>query len=233
MRDRVAYDRASTRRTAVIAVLLAASIALAVGVVFRVGRTGSYDTSNLAWNLVLAWIPFVLALVVYDRARRRAGPALTLGLGGLWLLFLPNAPYIVTDAIWLDDWRWAGVPLWYDLALYVIAAGTGGILGFVSLFLVQRAVARSRGEALGWALAVVSLLLSGVGVYLGRVLRWNSWDLFTRPGDLLADVASGLLDPLAYPRALGLTLLVATTLVAAYAVFYGLLRSQLDKLVER
>ena len=161
----------------------------------------------------------------------RAGDALALArpLAAL----PPNAPYIVTDWIWIDDWRWVDVPLWYDLGLYGLAAGTGAILGFISLFLVQRVVARSRGELVGWGLAVGSLLLSGVGLYLGRVLRWNSWDIFTRPGALLGDILAGVADPLAYPRALSLTVACAVALVAGYAVFYGMLRTHLEKLDDR
>ncbi|MBM3676426.1 MAG: DUF1361 domain-containing protein [Actinobacteria bacterium] len=225
--------RASARRLAVVVVLLAASFLLAVAVMVRIVRTGSFDTWNLVWNLFLAWIPFVLALLVYDGARRSASRPLLVVGGLLWLLFLPNAPYIVTDAIWLDDWRLTGAPFWYDLALYVVAAGTGGILGFVSIYLVQRACAARRGEVAGWLLAVTALGLSGAGVYLGRVLRWNSWDLLTRPEALLRDVASGLVDPFAYPRALVLTIACAAALLAGYAFFYGTLRTQLAKLEDR
>ena len=226
-------SRASARRKAVIAVLFLASVVLSAGVALRIERTGSSDTINLVWNLFLAWMPLVFALGVYDRSRRGAGRGMTLALGGLWLLFLPNAPYIVTDWIWIDDWRWADVPLWYYLGLYGLAAGTGAILGFISLFLVQRVVARSRGELVGWGLAVASLLLSGVGLYLGRVLRWNSWDIFTRPGALLGDILAGVADPLAYPRALSVTVACAVALVAGYAVFYGVLRTHLEKLDDR
>ncbi len=224
---------ASRRRQLFVVALLAASAAVTVGVLYRMNRTGTTDTWNLVWNLFLAWIPYLLAVLVYDRARRGGSRLVVRGAAGLWLLFLPNAPYIVTDAIWLDDWRWQGMPLWFDVSLYLVAAISGGILGFVSLYLVQRTVARRRGELSGWAVAVTALLLSGVGVYLGRVLRWNSWDLFTRPEALLADVLRGLGDPLAYPRALSLTVLCAAALLGGYVVFYGLFRRQLAKLDER
>ena len=107
-----ARDGASNRRRVLVCVLLVASAAVTVGVAFRVQRTGSLDTTNLVWNLVLAWIPFLLALVLYDGARRGASTRRLLGLGFLWLLFLPNAPYIVTDAKWLDEYRTGA--LWYD-----------------------------------------------------------------------------------------------------------------------
>jgi uncharacterized membrane protein len=214
-------------------VLLAASAFVTAGVLYRMNHVRTTDTWNLVWNLFLAWIPYLLAVVVYDRSRAGGSRLVVRASAVLWLLFLPNAPYIVTDAIWLDDWRRQGMPLWFDLILYLVSASTGAILGFVSLYLVQRTVAGRRGEISGWLVAVVALLLSGVGVYLGRVLRWNSWDLFTRPETLLADVFRGIGDPLAYPRALSLTVLCAMALVGGYVVFYGLFRRQLAKLDER
>jgi uncharacterized membrane protein len=232
MRSRLPVSGASKRRLRLVTALLVASILLTLGVALRIERTGSTDTWNLVWNLFLAWIPFALALVVYDGVRRRK-MRLAIVAGAFWLLFLPNAPYIVTDAVWLDDWAESGVPRLYDLGLYVVAAGTGAILGFVSLYLVQRAVARTFSETAGWLLAVASLVLTGIGVYLGRVLRWNSWDAFTRPGALVDDLAQGLLDPLAYPKAVALVVACASALVIGYVVFYGVLRAQLDKLDDR
>ena len=66
---------------------------------FRSEHTGRPDHIFLAWNLFLAWIPFVLALALYDRARRRSSPAILGALACGWLLFFPNAPYILTDMI--------------------------------------------------------------------------------------------------------------------------------------
>jgi hypothetical protein len=92
---------ASRRRRVLVLSLLGASAALAVGVLARMIETESADLTNLVWNLFLAWIPFVLALVLYDAARRGARAAKLLLLGAGWLVFLPNAPYIATDVIWL------------------------------------------------------------------------------------------------------------------------------------
>ena len=129
---------ASRRRRLLLLMLLAASAALSLGVAARVVAIHSLDLTNLVWNLFLAWIPFVLALALYDSARRGASATRLLVLGGVWLVFLPNAPYIATDVIWLGDL--SSGTFWHDPLLIGGAAGLGLVLGFVSVFLVQVAV---------------------------------------------------------------------------------------------
>jgi uncharacterized membrane protein len=140
----------------------------------------------LVWNLFLAWIPFVVALVVADRAKRGGGGAVQWLLVGTWLLFLPNAPYIVTDLIHLPT---VGAdPLWYDALIYLALAWTGLLLGLISLYLVHRTIRAAHGTGWGWALVTSAAALCGVGIYLGRFLRWNSWDILTNPTALAVDL---------------------------------------------
>jgi uncharacterized membrane protein len=180
----------------------------------------------LIWNLVLAWIPLLLAVLVYDRYRGgtrlvRLSPAIA-----LWLLFLPNAPYIFTDFIHLS--RNNRPPLWFDGLELSTFAFSGLLLGFVSLYLVH-AVARHRfGARLGWSGVLVVLSLVSVGVFLGRFKRWNSWDLISQPGKRLAELTSHLHDPASIGRAVGLTLALTVLLAAGYAVFYLLLGARLE-----
>src|SRR5678816_4708120 len=89
----------------------------------------------------------------------------------LWLLFLPNAPYILTDILHLT--RANEAPAWYDLALLLSCAGTGLLIGYLSLIDVQSIVARRFSSVVGWMFALVSLMLSGFAIYLCRFLRWN------------------------------------------------------------
>src|SRR5262245_47440170 len=114
---------ASRRRRILLRALLVASAALTLGVLARVFATQSVDLTNLVWNLFLAWIPFLLALGVYDGARRGLGAAPLVALGGVWLLFLPNAPYIATDVIWLG--ALSSGTHWHDPLLVATAAGLG------------------------------------------------------------------------------------------------------------
>jgi uncharacterized membrane protein len=193
--------------------------------------THSLDGTNLVWNLFLAWIPFVLALVLYDGARRGLSAGPLVAVGAAWLLFLPNAPYIVTDAKWLGEF--VGGSVWYDAVLVATAAATGLVLGFVSLYLVQVVVAGRFGAVAGWVLAWAALVLSGVGVYLGRFQRWNSWEVLTEPTKIVGQLASASLDPLAHGRPIALSTVFAVIWCLGYAVFYSTFRTQLRQLDDR
>jgi uncharacterized membrane protein len=180
----------------------------------------------LVWNLILAWIPLLVALVVYDRYRRgstlaRLAPALV-----LWLLFMPNAPYIVTDFVHLS--ASSPAPLWFDGVELSAFAWTGMLLGFVSLYLLHAVVRHRFGAQAGWGGVLIVLALVSAGVYLGRVKRWNSWDLLTQPGSRLAQLHAHLTDPASLGRAFGLTLGLTTLLALAYLVFYVLMGARFE-----
>ena len=213
----------SDRRLAVFAALVGLSGLVAGLVAFRVAYSHSFEDVPYLWNLFLAWIPFGLALLIYDRHRRGARLVQLAALGLLWLLFFPNAPYIVTDFRYLTDMT--GKAFWFEGLLIGTAAVTGLLLGFMSLYLIQAIVRRVAGTRYAWLFVLVALALSSVGVYLGRVLRWNSWDVFVRPGALLGELAGVLVDPLAHPRPIAITILFTSFLLASYAIFYSLART--------
>jgi uncharacterized membrane protein len=216
-------SHASRRRALAFLALVGAS-AFAVGLVwFRHEVSGEWRYENLVWNLFLAWLPFVFALAAYDRDRRGRGLPAVLLPALLWLAFLPNAPYLVTDYMLLREIE--GMPVWFDVVMLTSFAWTGLVLGFVSVYLIQSVARRRAGAVAGWACAVASLGLSGVGIYLGRVLRWNSWDLAVQPTAVLADV----LERLQTPKLLGMSLAMATFLTLAYATLYSFLRVALDE----
>ena len=211
----------SDRRIAVVASLAILSLFVAM-IAFRILYTQTSEHSAIAWNLLLAWIPFALALIVYERARAGVSNLSLVAVTMLWLLFLPNAPYIVTDLKHVG--RGGGVPVLYDVLLLSSAAWTGLLLGLTSLFLMHAVARRLVGSVNAWALVVGVLALSSFGIYLGRVQRWNSWDVFVRPGSLLGAIASGLLHPLSHPRPMAVTVLFTTFLLASYLVFYSFAR---------
>jgi uncharacterized membrane protein len=213
----------SDRRLAVFAALVGLSGLVAGLVAFRVAYSHSFEDVPYLWNLFLAWIPFGLALLIYDRHRRGARLVQLGALGLLWLLFFPNAPYIVTDFRYLTDMT--GKAFWFEGLLIGTAAVTGLLLGFMSLYLIQAIVRRVAGTRYAWLFVFVALALSSVGVYLGRVLRWNSWDVFVRPGALLEELAGVLVDPLAHPRPIAITILFTSFLLASYGIFYSLART--------
>lgn len=168
----------------------------------------------LVWNLFLAAVPFAAALL-YERARGFFTQAATLVV---WLLFLPNAPYIVTDFIHLRPRP--PVPLWFDILLLLSAAGTGLLLGYGSVMIVQRAMERRRGALTGWLVAAVALFLSAFGIYLGRFVRFNSWEVVTDPMPLFADIAYRLMNPMQHPRTFAVTALYGVALLLGYAALH-------------
>ncbi len=212
----------SDRRIAVVASLAILSLFVVAMIAFRILYTHTSEHSAIAWNLLLAWIPFALALIVYERARAGVSTLSLVAATMLWLLFLPNAPYIVTDLKHVG--RGGGVPVLYDVLLLSAAAWTGLLLGLTSLFLMHAVARRLVGAVNAWALVVGVLALSSFGIYLGRVQRWNSWDVFVRPGSLLGEIASGLLHPLSHPRPIAVTVLFTSFLLASYLVFYSFAR---------
>lgn len=214
---------ASRRRLVTVLGLVGISLFCVALVLLRFGESGSTKFTGLIWNLFLAWIPFVLAVAAYDRWRRHGAGPMLVGLGALWLLFFPNAPYIVTDSRYLAGST--GREFWYDGLMIGTAATTGLLLGFVSLYLLHAIVRRGVGARPAWFFVFGVLGLSSFGVYLGRVLRWNSWDVFVRPGTLAADISGALLDPLAHPRPIAITILFTAFLGASYLLFYALARA--------
>jgi uncharacterized membrane protein len=191
------------------------ALALAVLAAYRLASVDS-DLDYLLWNLALAWVPFVAALALDDV--RSTPLRLQLPLLGLWLVFFPNAPYLVTDLIHINPDDRGAISLLGDAAL-VSVAPAGLALGFSSLMLVERAVRERFGGRLALTVAVLSLAAASLGIYLGRVVRLNSWDLLTRPRVVGSVLHQLVRDPLAHPIAVALTIALAATLSVLYLRF--------------
>jgi uncharacterized membrane protein len=195
--------------------VVTSAFSLALLAAYRLtSRSGDLD--YLLWNLALAWVPFVAALALDDV--RSTPLSLQLPLLALWLAFFPNAPYLVTDLIHIDPADRSFTSLLGDATL-VSVAPVGLALGFSSLMLVERVVRGRFGGRTALAVAVLSLAACSLGIYLGRVVRLNSWDLLTRPrvvGSVLHQLAR---NPLAHPLAVALTIAMALALSVLYLRF--------------
>ena len=209
----------------VVLVGLGGASALCLGLELVREHRYSIDFRFLVWNLVLAWIPLLLSLGVYDAYRRGRSLLWVAPMIMLWLLFLPNAPYIVTDFVHLSASSRA--PLWFDGVELSAFAWTGMLLGFVSLYLVHAVLRDRYGAPFGWSAVLFVLALSGVGVYLGRVKRWNSWDLLTQPGQRLAELHAHVGDPAGLAKAIAVSAGVTSLLAASYLVFYLLMGARI------
>ena len=222
-RDQV-WMTAQAQAPLIVALVLSSALAVAMTAV-RVVHSGSWVYTFLVWNLFLAWIPLAFALVLWWVSQWPRRPwGLSMALLGGWLLFFPNAPYIVTDLMHVGAHH--DVPLWYDAMMLFVFAWNGLLLGFVSLWIVHQIVERRLGVVAGWLMVASALVAGGFGIYLGRFLRWNSWDVVTMPHSLLANILDLLVNPLAYPHAFSVTVAFAGTLAVMYVTLALLLRTQ-------
>ena len=182
--------RPLSRLAPVLWALLFGSLVCCGMLVVRMMLGGAARFTGLAGNLLLAWIPLGLSLLLryvdWQPGRRRRLFWLT---GLLWFLFFPNCFYIVTDLIHIRKFGSDGVPKWLDMMITAGFGLTGVFLGILALYLVHLVVRERFGYRAGWAFAIVMLALGSFGIYLGRYLRWNSWEVFTRPWKLWGNAA--------------------------------------------
>ncbi|HEV7402152.1 MAG TPA: DUF1361 domain-containing protein [Chthoniobacteraceae bacterium] len=182
--------RPLTRLTPVLWALLFGSVICSGMLAVRMMLGASTILSGLFFNLLLAWIPVGLALLLRDVdwqiGRRRRFFWLT---GLLWVLFFPNSFYLVSDLIHIKKFGGNGIPDWLDMMITAGFALAGVFLGTLALYLVHLLVRERFGYRAGWTFAIVMLALGSFGIYVGRFLRWNSWDLFTRPWKIWGKLA--------------------------------------------
>jgi len=198
-----------------------ASAASAVLVVARILSTRDLRYSFLVWNLFLAWLPLVFALLACEDYRTASVKNWRfLSLAGAWLLFFPNAPYIFTDLIHLTT-RYYG-HYWVDLTLILLCAITGLVLGFVSLYLMQSVVGGMFGRPASWLFIAAVAALSGFGIYLGRFMRFNSWDVVFRPRQVYQGIGNLVTNPLANAHSLSFPILFGAFLFVTYLMLYAL-----------
>ena len=202
--------------------MLALTFASAVSVVLVAGRMmWMRDThyAFLIWNLFLAWMPMVFALLAREHQQEGTSPGWRfLAFAVAWLLFFPNAPYIFTDIIHLTR---VYSHFWVDLMLILINAVTGLIVGFVSLYLMQLAVKRMAGEAMSWLFIAAVAALSGFGIYIGRFLRLNSWDIIA-PGKMFHTLGMWASQTSVLSSSFAFSTLFAAFVFLSYVMLYAL-----------
>jgi len=190
-----------SNRTKFLAALVVAS-AVSLGLfAYGAWRNHSFDFNYLVWNLFLAWLPLLFSLrLIHVLRQKRWSSWEGIGWSLLWLVFLPNSFYMISDFIHLQDVR--RVDVLYDAIMFTAFIYTGVILGFSSLYLIHRQLKnRLIGQSAAAWIAVM-LFVCSAAVYVGRDLRWNSWDILTNPGGLLFDISDRMIHFSTYPQML-------------------------------
>lgn len=206
-----------------VTIILALSCLLSVTIqFFRMYYSGYNTFLFFNWNLFLAVLPYIIStffLLYYKKINSLLLYAIILTS---WLLLFPNAPYIVTDFFHLEPRP--GIPYWYDLGMIFSFAWNGLLLGFISLYDIQTALARRFSAFKGWAFAILSLVLGSFGIYLGRYERFNSWDVLTNPAGLFLDIADRFIHPMNHPRTTLMTILFSMVLSFGYITLVALFK---------
>lgn len=178
---------------------------LCIGLVIgRWAITGSNRYFFLIENLVLAGLALLFGWLLIRRLKKNIPTDLkTVLLGMAWLAFLPNTWYVVTDFIHLENS--AAISQLYDILMFSSLVICGFLFGFTSLYLMHRQLIKITSRF--WAMTIILsiILISSFAIYLGRDLRWNSWDVLTDPGGLILSVTDRLLDPFGNPRLFNVT----------------------------
>lgn len=214
----------SARRKAVAALGFASLSSVALYLASVVANN-SWEYSWLIWNLALAWIPFGLAgAIVQVLRKKRWSSWQAIVLTVAWLLFLPNSFYIITDYIHLFGEQRPEFML--DLAMFSSFAVNGVILGYASLYLLHQQVRQRINNHLGLWLVGAALLVSSYGIYMGRFLRWNSWDVLVNAPMVLVDVSNSIIYASSYDHILstvfGFFVLLISTYIALWYIFLTL-----------
>ena len=199
-------------------------VALIVWCVVMLGVRMWYAHSSLydflLWNLALAVVPFATAFVMRALPSSRILLIPKMLLFAMWFAFLPNAPYLVTDLVHLHPA--SPVPFWFDIAMFGSFAATGALLGYAAVADVETVLSAAIGRAGATVVAFGSLLLCGFGIYVGRFLRWNSWDVLSSPRTLAAEALHQLAHPLSHPGAWEVSSVYGVGLVLGYVALRSL-----------
>ncbi|HEX5797431.1 MAG TPA: DUF1361 domain-containing protein [Candidatus Saccharimonadales bacterium] len=216
------FKKDSTRYF-MMAVILACVVSLVL-LASRILFSDSLRYIFLVWNLVLAVIPLTLAWWLIERLRSEswlAWPQIVLSI--LYIGFLPNTFYLITDFVHLRQTDEAG--LYFDVILLTSFVFNGIILGFTSVYLIHKQLLKRFDERTGLYLIAVIFLLASFAAYLGRFTRFNSWDILLRPAGLLFDVSDRFINPTQHLDTYISTVSLFAVLFSTYLATYLAIKS--------
>ena len=183
-------------------------------ILFRVFYSGSLMYLFFVWNIFLAAIPFVLSSFLIQLQKKNLHWLLFI----IWRLFFPNALYIITDLVHLKERN--NIPLWFDVILIFSAAANGLIMAFISLYQVELFLRLRFNNKKANLILYSCLFISSFGVYVGRFLRWNSWDIFFNPFQFIFEILQPFINPFQHPRTWGMTIIF----FLFFGIFYFIIK---------
>lgn len=216
------WQHAEARKRYLIAVGLLSGLSL--GLFFlRIVITGTGRYWFIPENLALAWLSFVFGwLLMISLKKRRWATWQNISLSILWLFFLPNSWYVLTD--FLHVTATGEINQIYDIVMMFSLVLCGFVLGFTSLYIFHKQFLKRWSARVSHSLVVAILLLSSFAIYLGRDLRWSTWDVVANPSGIILDVSDRFIDPLGHPRTINVTGLFFALLGTIYLAIWILAR---------
>lgn len=195
--------------------ILTLSMAFSVALVLaRIAYTGKFTFIWMTWNLFLAWLPYRISSWLQQHPAVQTNKLKFTAISLVWLLFIPNAFYILTDLFHLG--KFTNVPNWFDLTLIISFAWNGLLLGILSVRQMERMMQpflRGRHELL---FVYPIMWLNALGVYMGRYPRFNSWDILANPFGLVAYMFRLLYHPIQWKYAWGMVACFSIFMTLAY-----------------
>lgn len=178
-----------------------------------------YAFNYLPWNLMLAWASLLTTLWLERTIHHNLWSSwYALGVTMLWLGLLPNTFYMISDFVHIQEI--SRVDLLYDVVMFTSFIFNGVFLGFLSLYIIHRELAKRMANQTATTCIGIIILLCSFAIYIGRELRWNTWDVLTNPSSLLFDVSDRVLNPREHPQAFTTTISFFILLTTLYAVMW-------------
>ena len=184
-------------------------------ILFRIVYTRELTFIFLVWNLFLAFIPYSIStLIEMNFSSTTSKWKLAIPLMS-WLLFIPNSFYIITDLFHLGI---SNMPIWFETALLLSFAWNGLILGILSVQQIEKVIHKVLPKMNEYVFLIPVMCLNAFGIYIGRFLRFNSWDVISNPFALAVDITNLIIHPIAYKNAWAMITCYAVLMTFIYLI---------------
>jgi uncharacterized membrane protein len=208
-----------TRYQRMAAALIISNLTSVLLLMIRIEQSHSLRYWFLLWNLVLAWVPLGMVLILRERLKiSRWLTWQNILLVVLWLGFLPNSFYLVSDLIHL---RVTGeVSILFDAVMFMSFIFNGFVAGFASVYIMHQMMLKKIDKIQTHCFIGLVFLACSFAIYLGRDLRWNTWDILVNPAGILFDVSERVINPLTHSEVFSVTALLFMLLGSMYVVIW-------------